>query len=72
MEVRNTIIMDPAPKNFDRRIPYLAQARNKVIEPLIQLYENWKFDKVLFLNDILFSVSEMIILIITVRMEERP
>ncbi|RUS22285.1 cryptococcal mannosyltransferase 1-domain-containing protein [Endogone sp. FLAS-F59071] len=63
MDVRNTIITDPTPKNYERRIPYLAQARNKVVEPMIKLYEDWKFDKVLFLNDILFSVGEIIMLI---------
>jgi hypothetical protein len=37
-----------------RRIPYLARMRNKVLEPLEN--GNVTFDRVLFLNDVVFSV----------------
>lgn len=41
-----------------RRIPYLARLRNISLEPLNKLAaEGSKFDKVLFLNDVVFSVS---------------
>ena len=40
-----------------RRIPYLARLRNIVLEPLNELsLKNIKFDRVLFLNDVVFSV----------------
>ena len=41
-----------------RRIPYLSRLRNKTLEPLAQLAVNGTtFDKVLFLNDIVFTVA---------------
>ena len=41
-----------------RRIPYLARLRNKTIKDLLDLYEKGiTFDKVLFLNDVVFTVS---------------
>lgn len=46
-----------------RRIPYLARLRNISLEPLSRLAaEGTKFDKVLFLNDVVFSVSGQILL----------
>lgn len=40
-----------------RRIPYLSRLRNKTLEPLSELAANGTtFDKVLFLNDIAFTV----------------
>ena len=41
-----------------RRIPYLSRLRNFVLEPLHELVkEGEHFDKVLFINDIVFTVS---------------
>jgi hypothetical protein len=40
-----------------RRIPYLARLRNWTLQPLLELSrQGEKFDKVLFLNDVVFSV----------------
>lgn len=40
-----------------RRIPYLARLRNKTLKDLIDLNSKGvKFDKVLFLNDVVFTV----------------
>lgn len=40
-----------------RRIPYLSRLRNKTIKDLVDLYaKGITFDKVLFLNDVIFSV----------------
>jgi hypothetical protein len=40
-----------------RRIPYLSRLRNWTLEPLQELVrQGEKFDKVLFLNDVVFSV----------------
>jgi hypothetical protein len=40
---------------FPRRISYLAELRNIVLEPLKASTQN--FDKILFINDVIFSVS---------------
>lgn len=41
-----------------RRIPYLAKLRNKTLKDLFELKEKGiTFDKVLFLNDVVFTVS---------------
>ena len=41
-----------------RRIPYLSKLRNKTLEPLTELAANGTtFDKVLFLNDVAFTVG---------------
>ena len=41
-----------------RRIPFLAKLRNLTLKPLIELSSKGiRFDKVLFLNDVVFSVS---------------
>lgn len=40
-----------------RRIPYLSRLRNRSLQPLWELAEqDVKFDKVLFLNDVVFTV----------------
>jgi hypothetical protein len=39
---------------FPRRISYLAELRNMVLEPLQN--SSTQFDKVLFINDVIFSV----------------
>jgi hypothetical protein len=40
-----------------RRIPYLSRLRNWTLQPLLELSrQGEKFDKVLFLNDVVFSV----------------
>lgn len=41
-----------------RRIPYLAALRNRTLRDLVELYEQGiEFDKVLFLNDVVFTVG---------------
>lgn len=40
-----------------RRIPYLAALRNKAMEPLAEMAETHTFDRVLWINDVLFSVG---------------
>jgi hypothetical protein len=40
---------------FPRRISYLAELRNMVLEPLRD--STLQFDKILFINDVIFSVS---------------
>ena len=43
-----------------RRIPYLARQRNEAMSPLYQMYEQGvKFDKILFLGDVVFSVDDV-------------
>lgn len=46
-------------KQFElRRIPYLSKVRNQAMEPLRRLErEGRRFDKVLWLNDVVFDVS---------------
>jgi hypothetical protein len=45
-----------------RRIPFLARLRNKTLQDLLELSEQGiKFDKVLFLNDVVFTVSRMLL-----------
>ncbi len=47
----------PRGKKERRRIPYLSGLRNIALEPLAKLYKQGeKFDKILFLNDVVFSV----------------
>ncbi|CAK1361229.1 hypothetical protein CB0940_03378 [Cercospora beticola] len=46
----------PSGKMELRRIPYLAKARNLALDPLFELHDKGlKFDKVLFLNDVVFD-----------------
>ena len=41
-----------------RRIPYLASVRNKALEPIARLgLSGVKYDKLLYINDVVFSVS---------------
>ena len=41
-----------------RRIPYLASVRNEALKPLSTLTESGaKFDRILYINDVVFSVS---------------
>lgn len=47
----------PRNKKELRRIPYLARLRNKTIKDLLELHDKGvTFDKVLFLNDVIFTV----------------
>ena len=40
-----------------RRIPYLSRLRNRSLDPLVELADKGiKFDKILFLNDVVFNV----------------
>ncbi|KAL8907525.1 MAG: hypothetical protein Q9171_005817 [Xanthocarpia ochracea] len=49
-----------------RRIPYLARLRNRSLEPLVQLSEKGiKFDKILFLNDVVFDTQDIVTLLST-------
>lgn len=49
-----------------RRIPYLAKLRNKTIRDLIELHEKGTtFDKVLFLNDVIFTTDDVLKLLNT-------
>lgn len=51
-------IETPRGKTELRRIPYLARLRNEVIQPLYDMQNSsLRFDKVLFLNDVVFQVS---------------
>ena len=53
-------IVTPRGKKELRRIPFLARARNRVLEPLFELQagggQNGSFDRLLFLNDVIFTV----------------
>ncbi len=51
-----------------RRIPYLARLRNKSLEPLFNLKSqspSQTFDKILFLNDVVFRPSDVLSLLAT-------
>ncbi|KAL2419539.1 hypothetical protein ABEF95_002072 [Exophiala dermatitidis] len=49
-----------------RRIPYLARLRNKAMQPLIDLHsKGHNFDKILFLNDVVFRPSDVLSLLAT-------
>lgn len=39
-----------------RRIPYLAKLRNQAMEPLLAMNPGLKFEKVLWINDVVFTV----------------
>lgn len=48
----------PRGRREPRRIPFLSRLRNKTLEPLTKLAEAGRsFDKIVFLNDVVFSVS---------------
>ncbi|PYH47077.1 glycosyltransferase family 69 protein [Aspergillus saccharolyticus JOP 1030-1] len=49
-----------------RRIPYLARLRNWTLQPLVDLArQGVTFDKVLFLNDVVFTVDDVAVLLNT-------
>jgi hypothetical protein len=49
-----------------RRIPYLARLRNTSLKPLLDMRANGQsFDKVLFLNDVVFRPSDVLSLLAT-------
>ena len=52
-------IQSPREKKELRRIPYLSKLRNLALEPLNSLGNSTKFDKVLFLNDVVFTVCSI-------------
>ncbi|KAG0639900.1 cryptococcal mannosyltransferase 1-domain-containing protein [Tuber brumale] len=60
-------IVTPRGRKELRRIPYLARARNRVLEPLLELQagegggRNESFDRLLFLNDVIFTVRPRLI-----------
>lgn len=52
-------IVTPQGKTALRRIPYLSRTRNLSLEPLHELAKQGiTFDKVLFINDVVFTVSD--------------
>lgn len=55
-------IKTPRGKQELRRIPYLSRLRNLALEPLNYSVGGIKFDKVLFLNDVVFTVRTPIAL----------
>ena len=57
--IMNRIVTEDSPKHFGRRIPYLAGVRNRALEPIRNSPASTNgtfFNKVLFLNDIVFTV----------------
>ncbi|KPM43845.1 hypothetical protein AK830_g2692 [Neonectria ditissima] len=49
-----------------RRIPFLAKLRNKTLRDLVELHEQGiTFDKVLFLNDVIFTTDDVLKLLDT-------
>ena len=54
-------IQTPRGKKELRRIPYLSKLRNLALEPLNNLGDRMKFDKVLFLNDVVFTVRTFLL-----------
>lgn len=40
-----------------RRIPYLADLRNKVLAPMYDEDQDTRFDRILWINDVVFTVS---------------
>ncbi|KAB5580844.1 polysaccharide export protein [Coniochaeta sp. 2T2.1] len=60
-------IWDKEEGHYDlRRIPYLAKVRNQAMEPLKTLEKQGRtFDKVLWLNDIVFDVEDYVTLLNT-------
>ena len=49
-------IQTPRGRTELRRIPYLSRLRNLALEPLNSSSNGTKFDKILFLNDVVFTV----------------
>ncbi|KAI5300196.1 hypothetical protein KEM55_008890 [Ascosphaera atra] len=59
-------VQTPRGKREVRRIPYLAQVRNKSLDPLARMTaEGRKFDRIIFLNDVIFSTADVINLLNT-------
>ncbi|KAF6238626.1 hypothetical protein HO173_003132 [Letharia columbiana] len=58
-------IQTPRGKTELRRIPYLSKLRNLALEPLNYLGDGTKFDRVLFLNDVVFTTEDVATLIAT-------
>ena len=54
-------IQTPRGKKELRRIPYLSKLRNLALEPLNNVGDRMKFDKVLFLNDVVFTVRTFLL-----------
>ena len=52
-------IQTPRGKQELRRIPYLSKLRNLALEPLNSLADGPNFDKILFLNDVVFTVRNI-------------
>lgn len=51
----------PRGKRELRRIPFLAKLRNRTLQDLIDLSKKGEhFDKVLFLNDVVFTVRQLL------------
>lgn len=51
-----------------RRIPYLAALRNRTLRDLLELYKQGiEFDKVLFLNDVVFTVRTIPLVAVVLR-----
>lgn len=48
-----------------RRIPYLAALRNQAMEPLEEMKDRRKFDRVLWINDVVFSTEDVTTLLTT-------
>ncbi|ESZ94378.1 hypothetical protein SBOR_5242 [Sclerotinia borealis F-4128] len=51
-----------------RRIPYLARLRNKAMDPLLRLWDEGrgrKFDRVLWINDVIFTTTDVTTLLST-------
>ncbi|KAF7731760.1 hypothetical protein EC973_008274 [Apophysomyces ossiformis] len=61
--VRHEVIVDEKKKDNGRRIPRLAEIRNRAMDPLPNT--RMHFDKVLFLNDIIFEFSDAFNLLMT-------
>ncbi|CAG8671279.1 5878_t:CDS:2 [Acaulospora morrowiae] len=66
--IPNTIIINDSPKNETNtgRIPYMARLRNKLLEPLLEQTEKGnKFDYILFFNDVIWTASDILVLLET-------
>lgn len=48
-----------------RRIPYLAKLRNEALEPMLNMEHRRKFDKVLWINDVVFTTEDVTTLLST-------
>ncbi|KAH9888200.1 cryptococcal mannosyltransferase 1-domain-containing protein [Xylariomycetidae sp. FL2044] len=57
-------IWNVAESQFEmRRIPYLARERNRAMDPLLELEQEGRtFDKVLWLNDVVFDTEDIVTL----------